>query len=1045
MNNNILQNYQIDNKVFGTFVSQTANLADKYSHQQTAVNPNIPVNDTVELSTKTKKGFLDKVKEFFKKDENGKFTNKQKLAIAGGSAIVAGMLGAVYFIKKGDSKPFTKPFVKRFSDAKLDKMASKTINGISLKSGFSDEITNQDELKKVLNKLFPDAKNSAFDGILQRYSKDENTIEALRILTGDNLRYPAQINDLTSFFHQIGDSKKINMDDFSDFMKLKTLDEDVLPMFNMGMQYRNYAANPKETKRFIALIEKINNKAEYTTIKPFAVLRKDKFNPKDTMEFLYALKKDTVGHRTFSLQNLISDEAFDPKVGVKFLNDLDKDIIEHVKFKSIADILVSGDIDTDTAAQKLNKIPKEIIHKFKGDSDAMNHLRFSKYASKTDVSELTLDEKKDLMQRLIKNADETFGSGINNEIFPLLPKNKEEYCELLQKLAQSIGISAKPLSTAEKTAFDKGIKNITTSLQNVNLDDVTITLDNSRNNFIKKVSKALEGLNNEDKRKITGYFGFEIAPVKKKDGTIIKTLKGYPVDLSATNKAPKNLDKKAQDALDDVMKLVKDFSENNSVKLVSKNGAPLTAEQKAFEADLNDILAGLPEFRSIIGRKQHGRQAYSLDEHTLRVVQGCVTDPKFAKLSKDDKKILTLASLMHDITKTEAIVDKMHPVESAFDAYYILQKFNLTEDEQLKVYELIKSHDWLEKLNKASNNPEKLQRFAQDIAFETRHSNTFELSKILCKSDIKAVEAGGAFFDAEKQKAFKTCSKEVEKYLDRIHSTQIIMPQAKIPQASKIKKGVQKAADGITNTVIYMDKLDDDLSKYGFESGTTKGNWRALAHAIARDDKGKADFGKLSTTSLIESDAVLSVSYINPKDYRTYYKQGLLLDTNPSDILAGYCKDFGSGYGKNTDLIKADYLFAGQRKCNIKGWFRRDRTEFRDYISHCIKEELGVEIARGKKVPMDDKDYIELMKSVSGCKSTTDIRKVNPSLADALEKVFNSMETGKRHGGRQYNEMLVCHPRIKAVYTYGQSYENIPKFLRKYAQENNLPIIIFGK
>ncbi len=1045
MNNNILQNYQIDNKVFGTFINQTVDLANKNSFIKPNVDINNPVSDTVELSTKPKKTFLNQVKDFFKKDENGKITNKQKLVMAGGGALVAGVLGAVYFIKKGDSKPFTKPFVKRISDAKLDKMASKTINSISLKNGFSGEIKNQDELKKALEGLFPNAKNDAFDGILQRYSKDKNTVDALRILTGDNLRYSAQIGDLTSFFHQIGDAKKINMDDFSDFVKLKTLDEDVLPMFNMGMQYRNYAANPRETKRFIALIEKINKKAEYNTIKPFAVLRKDKFNPRDTMEFLYTLKNDTVGHRMFTLQNLIADEAFDPKVGVKFLNDLDKDIIGNVKFKSIANILISNDIDAGTAVQKLNKIPKEIIHKFKGDSDAMNYLRFSKYASKTDISELTLDEKKDLMQRLIKNADETFGSGINNEVFPLLPKNKEEYCELLQKLAQSIGISTKPLSAAEKTTFNKGLKNIMTSLQNANLNDVTISLDNSRSDFIKKVSKTLDGLNNEDKRKITGYFGFEIASVKKKDDTVIKTLKGYPVDLSSSRKAPKDLDKKTKEALDKVTKLVKDFSENNTVKLTAKNSAPLTAEQKALENDLNDILAGLPEFRSIIGRKQHGRQAYSLDEHTLRVVQGCITNPKFAKLSKEDKKVLTIASLMHDFTKTEGIVDKLHPVESAFDAYYILKKFDLTEDEQLKVYELIKSHDWLEKLNKASDKPEKFKRYAQDVAFETRHTNTFELSKILCESDIKAVEANGVFFDEDKQKAFKICSKEVEKCLDRIHSTQIMLPQVKIPPASKIKNGVQKMADGIENTVIYMDKLDDDLSKYGFEAGATKENCRALAHAIARDDKGKADFGKLSTTSLIESDAVLSASYINPRDYRTYYRQGLLLDTNPSDILAGYCKDFGSGYGKNTDLIKADYLFAGQRKCDIKGWFRRDRTEFRDYISHCIKEELGTEIARGKKVPMDDKDYIELMRSVSGCKSITDIRNINSNLADALEKVFNLMETGKRHGGRQYNEMLVCHPRIKAVYAYGQSYESIPRFLRKYAHENDLPIVIFGK
>ena len=35
--------------------------------------------------------------------------------------------------------------------------------------------------------------------------------------------------------------------------------------------------------------------------------------------------------------------------------------------------------------------------------------------------------------------------------------------------------------------------------------------------------------------------------------------------------------------------------------------------------------------------------------------------------------------------------------------------------------------------------------------------------------------------------------------------------------------------------------------------------------------------------------------------------------------------------------------------------------------------------------------------------------------------------------------------KIQGVFAYDKTYEAIPEFLRKYAQDNDLPIIIFGK
>ena len=297
---------------------------------------------------------------------------------------------------------------------------------------------------------------------------------------------------------------------------------------------------------------------------------------------------------------------------------------------------------------------------------------------------------------------------------------------------------------------------------------------------------------------------------------------------------------------------------------------------------------------------------------------------------------------------------------------------------------------------------------------------------------MKAVKKDSSFFEHHK-KTLDKMSAAVDKYIKRIHETQIILPQTVIPKASEIKKGVVKEANGIKNTVIYMNDAADDLTQYGFSQGTTKGNWRGLVHALEREDQMQ----KFNTFSIIDTEALLSTSYIDTKGYKVFRKQGLILDVNPNDIHAGYCSDFGTGYGKSIELLKSDYLFNGLRKSkNLeKNAWRSDRSKYRDYISGLVKQKMGI----------DDEEYVKYMEKIQGCKSLTDIEEVDGNFAKVLKEVFEEMESKKRKGGRQYNEMLVSRPKIQGVFAYDKSYEAIPEFLRKYAQDNDLPIIIFGK
>ena len=951
-------------------------------------------------------------------------SKKKKLAIAAAAAAAAAIAFASN-LKKGrivTPKFNHEPFLKDFPNVKqLDKTISETIKDVKLDYGFSDKLKTADELRTALE---PYVSSWSLDDIADRAAKNDNLKNNLRVLTGKNfIGYDSNFNRTKApcnyFYSDIFDvAEKIDKDLFENFIKMASKNADGIYSTDIARIVTYYKGDYQDASRFLALGKLINDELprKSTTINFSTILNDNpEINFRDAANFLKSLKKGTVEKDytdTYYLERLLCDKDVNIKSLTKFYNSLSDRVVEFFDLRLLHKLVDDSDIDLKEVSQKLSSIPEETLKKLKSSDDVITYLRFEDFLGKKNINELSQAEKRKLMNKLVKNNSASFD--FSSDLAPILPKNQEEYCALLSKLARSIGIDTKPLSAQDKKFFEDSLSRLDSSIKKVDFDKASISLKISRQDFIDSVSKQMEKLDDLEKRKVMDYFGFEIVDGK---------LRGYPINLNNGEKLAEISNEKTKKVIEKIRPLVVDFSEHNPITVAGVD--------KAFEKDLNDILKGLPELRSMIGKAQHETHAYSLDKHTLKVLQGVVSDPRFASLPAEDKKVLSIASLLHDITKAEGLRDPMHPMESAFDAYYIIQKMKLPEEQQLKIYELIKSHNWLDRLNHPKNTPDDIQRIAQDIAFDARHTNTFELAKILCKADMQAVKKDSSFFKHH-EKTLDEMSATVDKYLKRIHESQIVLPQTVIPKASQIKNGVLKEADGIKNTVIYMDKAGDNLELLGFEKGTTKDNWRALVHALEYDSQMQ----KFNTFSTIDTEALLSTSYIDPKSYKVFRKQGLILDVNTNDIHAGYCTDFGSGYGKSIELLKSDYLFNGQRKTNgvEKDAWRGDRTKYRDYIPDLIKSKMNI----------NDDEYSKLIEKIQGCKSLTDIAKVDSDFAKALKETFSEMEATKRRGGRQYNEMLISRPKIQGVFAYDKPYHKIPEFLRKYAQENDLPIIIFG-
>ena len=668
------------------------------------------------------------------------------------------------------------------------------------------------------------------------------------------------------------------------------------------------------------------------------------------------------------------------------------------------------------------------------------------WANIKDINEIEFANKKMFIRSLISQnirlypLAQAFG-----DVFPLLPKNKEEYCSLLQSLCKSIGIETNVLSSSEINEFNESIGLVSSYLgfmSDEEFNNLQIEQTYSKKDFINNVLNIVSDLEKNEKQKVFDYFGFELVP---NDNTEIGySILGYPVNLNNGKKLAKIENAQTQAVIEQLRQEVIKFSQENSIICSDKN----------LEADINKVLEFCPELRTQIDRVQHGKHEFDVFKHSLKVMQKIVQKSEFGQLSDSDKKVLLLASLLHDTTKLEGKQDICHASESAFDAFYITKKFNLSKEETNKLYTLIKFHEWLGSANSSSiKNEAERENIRKSLAYDLHYDNIFELSKILTEADLKAVQSNDGFFDDVK-KIFDINSTEIGRFVTELKSSQPLLPVTKIPPASKIKEAITVVnEDGSTNLKgIYQDKNgmviikyneveNDAWEKIGFPKDSVSrgikpvnyqthvdtGNIKFFAHGL--------DFAEqlqnFDAFALPDTDALLSVSYMERPEskYRLFRPQGVLLDVDTKYVHGGGNTDAGSGCKKSLDIFKKDYAYAGSER-------HRDR----EYVSNVIKSSLG----------FTDSEYIEFVKQ----NENKPISEIEPeSCRKKIVEVFASISSATRGGGRSYNEMYITNPRVMGVFAYptdkevGEIMAFVEKqheFLKKYALEEDLPFVVFG-
>lgn len=159
------------------------------------------------------------------------------------------------------------------------------------------------------------------------------------------------------------------------------------------------------------------------------------------------------------------------------------------------------------------------------------------------------------------------------------------------------------------------------------------------------------------------------------------------------------------------------------------------------------IVENIPEWERLLGLEQHDIHDYTLDVHTLLVLEKVREFEKFRNLKEENRLILLYAGLLHDIEKKEKEVDPSHPERGAVKSSQILYRLGFSEGFINSVYSLIKNHQLLGLI--ASD---RMAFVPEDLASIYGDSLLLELQAMLSIADIKSVKKNEAFFNENMNK-----------------------------------------------------------------------------------------------------------------------------------------------------------------------------------------------------------------------------------------------------------------------------------------------------
>ena len=537
-----------------------------------------------------------------------------------------------------------------------------------------------------------------------------------------------------------------------------------------------------------------------------------------------------------------------------------------------------------------------------------------------------------------------------------------------------------------------------------------IPLKYTREDFTKNIENLVKDLSTEEQAIVLEHFGL----IRGEAG-----FDGLPNNKPLTGE---NISPQVLEVAQKIQAEVENYTSRNEVN----TGDP-TAD-KVF----NGLIEGLPEFTSVVGKVQHGTHAYSVDIHTLKVLQSAMNNPIYETLTDKDKTILKFAALCHDFGKKGGVVDQGHAAISAEYISAILEKFPFPQSMKDRMIDIVDNHHWFEAYNTG-------KATAEDVAVRCRRPQDFAIYEILAKADFENVNKDfhishsegvktQAEFDTFMQKKMEAIDDALNLMYSKanlVFDTQFTGNGNKFPKQT-ININGEPTELKVLNLSNLKDK--DSLEQFGFSTGVTKDSARFTVHMTEPTIGSMQSVITLTQNSLNQS--AWSTSLIKTSNNRTYWnkKFGFVLDTDLANISEAYYSNTSSGGHKNLqDFERILFNQTGEERTYVKDNFVKAMSK--------------------KGVDLTDKEYAQLSKYLLSKKYTTQITK-DVKIGDKVIKAKDLVACIEKardalfEGGNIHSEIVSLNPRVKGLIAKVEKLEDCPEEFLQIARDNNLPIIL---
>lgn len=643
----------------------------------------------------------------------------------------------------------------------------------------------------------------------------------------------------------------------------------------------------------------------------------------------------------------------------------------------------------------------------------------------TDINSLNIKEKLKMYDKL---------SGLNKEEKNIIKQLGLDYDKLLDKVINSIGVKRSTVSikSEQSQLFIRSIiannnpraEKFLREFDFAQFGKEGLPLKYTRTEFNRNVEALIKDLPKEEVDIILKHFGLE------------KGSAGFDGLLNNKNFSNKNISKEGQEIALKIQKEIEKFILNNEVMI---------ADSEAKEV-LDGLIKGMPEFTSIVGKIQHGRHDFSVDIHTLKVLQSAMNDPLYKTLSDQDKTILKYSILLHDLGKKGGVTDEGHAGLSAEYAWSILDRYPFPAGVKDRIIDIVDNHHWFEKYNtnKAT---------AENVAVRCRRPEDLKIYEIFAKADLENVSKDFHFertgtgtteefniFMKNKYKAIEDAVNKIYQKANFIFDTQFMHNGQLFPTQKVTLNGKKE-----TFKVLDFNKLveGEELEKYGFAPGVTRDNARFIVHMTDPEFSNLETVYRLTETPVFQS--TWSSSMVQMSNNNTYWGKdfGVIFDIPQSNYSEAFWGNTHSGGEKGLDAFQ-NYLFGSRKikKEDVNG--KKETWDVRHFVKdNFIKQmiEFGYNLS--------ETEYAALSQYLFGKKYLSQIRKdvqIGEKVIDAKDLV-KALEKSRDElfYGYEHSEIIPINPKIKGIFAKVDKIEDCPEDVLKFAKEHDLPIILMKK